>query len=336
MRSGRKRITDNVSAQPPQVQEHHVRLPEQVASLLKAQPLHAQKVTGLGVSVAVIDSGFYPHPFYQALGYRIRHIPTSREPDPHVDEYGHGTAQLASLFAVAPEAEVLAIKCMDRDPSHALEVAIDLKPQVISCAWGFNIDHPDQRGLPSEFRKLYRLIMRAVDQGITVVAAGGNGQYSFPASIPEVIAAGGVYYSPDGNFDTSDVSSKFTSSLFPGRQVPDVCGLVGRRPHGRLLLVPIPPRAKLARRTSFATIAAGESADVKKGWAIFSGTSAATAMISGASALLYQVTPGLSPAQIKRVLVESARLITPTRERLLDAEAALRMAQRLQAFEQSN
>ncbi|MBI3554869.1 MAG: S8 family serine peptidase [Deltaproteobacteria bacterium] len=316
--------------EPPVIQEHHVSLPDQLGRILGADRAHARKITGRGVRVAVIDSGFYPHPFYLARGYRIRHIPTRKERNPNVDEYGHGTAQLASLFAVAPEVEALAIKCMDRDPSYALEKAIALRPDILSCAWGFNIDHDEQgasprpRPVPSQYVKMQRLIREAHDQGITVVAAGGNGQFAFPGSMPEVIAAGGIYYAPDGKFYPSDISSRFESSFFPGRMVPDLCGIVGDLPHGRLLLVPVPPKAKLARRPGFATTAMGGASDVGSGWAMFSGTSAATAMISGACALLLQYSPKLSPRRIKEILMDGARLLPQSGCRLLDVDGALR------------
>jgi serine protease AprX len=329
-----------IPAHPPLVQEHHVRLPDQAAALLGAKSLHDKGITGAGVRVAVIDSGFFPHPFYTERGYRITHVPTHKERNPDVDEYGHGTAQLASLFSLAPGVEALTIKCMDRDPSYAVEKALELDPQVLSCAWGFNIDRgTGLKEVPREYRRLMKLIHKAVDSGITVVAAGGNGQHAFPGSMPEVIAAGGIYYGEDGNFSRSDVSSKFESVFFPGRHVPDLCGLVGNRPHGRLLLVPVPPRARLARRPSFSTIAAGDSSDVRHGWAMFSGTSAATAMISGAAALMLQVMPHLRPSQIKSALVEGSQWICNEKNnspdildsgdaRLLNVEQALAVANR--------
>ena len=129
-----------------------------------------------------------------------------------------------------------------------------------------------------------------------MIAAAGNGQYAFPGNMPEVISAGGVFYTPTGEFILSDVASRFKSSVFPGREVPDVCGLVGNLPYGRLLLVPVPPKARLAKRPAFGMIAAGEPAALGdtarlKGWAMFSGTSAAAAMIAGAAAYSSRSVP---------------------------------------------
>ncbi len=325
---------DEISGTPPLIQEHHVRLPDQAASLLHADEVHAQGVQGRGIRVAMIDSGFFPHPFFLDRGYKITYIPTRKEPKPYTDQYGHGTAQLASLFTIAPEAEALVIKCMDRDPSQALERAIGLRPNVLSCAWGFNIDHPGTQGVPEEFRNIERLILQAIDMGITVVAAAGNGQKSFPGSMPEVISAGGVYYSSEGRFEPSDVASEYESSIFPGRRIPDLCGLVGNRPYGRLLLVPVPPKARLAKKPGFSSIAAGDSESLSgrtggTGWAMFSGTSASTAMISGAAALLHQVHPGLTPAQTKDLLTRAARMEPETGQKILTVSAAVRSARGL-------
>jgi serine protease AprX len=324
-----KLVAEPISANPPLIQEHHVRLPDQAATILHAQHAHERGIRGQGARVAIIDSGFFPHPFFLERGYKITYVPTHKEPKPQTDQYGHGTAQLASFFSIAPEAEALVIKCMDRDPSAALKKAIGLRPDVLSCAWGFNIDHPGTDGVPSEFQNIERLLLQAIDMGIVVVAAAGNGQRSFPGSMPEVISAGGVYVAPNGNFEPSDVASDYESSIFPGRRVPDVCGLVGNLPHGRLLLVPVPPKARLAKKPGFGSIAAGMSQPLSHGWAMFSGTSASTAMISGAAALLRQVRPGMTPAQTKRLLMETARLESVTGQKVLTVSQAVKFAQDL-------
>ena len=302
-----------LSATPPSDPgEHHVRLPDQLAVILGADRAHAQGITGQTIRVAVIDSGFHPHPFYE--DYDIRRIPTRKEPEPHVDVYGHGTAMLASLFSVAPDVEVHAIKCLDKDPSYAIKKALEVEPHILNCAWGFNIDQARSRRLPREFHRLHRLLLGVIESGVCVVAAAGNGQRCFPGNMPEVISAGAVFYGPHGGFEPSDVGSKFVSRIFPDREVPDVCGIAGNRPHGRLLLVPVPPDAKLARKNAVSDVS---------GWAMFSGTSAATAMVSGAAALLLQCDPRFRPDEIRRVLIESARTLPETGCRVMDLERAV-------------
>ncbi|MEV0347562.1 hypothetical protein AB0H88_17495 [Nonomuraea sp. NPDC050680] len=75
-------------------------------------------------------------------------------------------------------------------------------------------------------------------RGITVCFSAGNGHISFPAMMPDLIAAGGVYVveaQVNGEFkmEASDYASSFDSLIYPGRHVPDVCGLVGRQPRAR-------------------------------------------------------------------------------------------------------
>ena len=328
-------MKQRLSCNPPEIQEHHIRLPEQAVQLLNATSTHKKGITGKRVKIAVIDSGFFLHPFYTTRGYRIHHIRTTRERRPEVDDYGHGTAHLSSLFALAPKAEVLAIKCVDRDPSDALKKAISLKPHIINCAWGFDIDWPETKNkmgeLPKIYKKIASLIDEAISMGITVVAAAGNGQHSFPGCLPEVISVGGVFYAPDGTFTPSDASSRYVSSFYKHRVVPDICGLAGKRPHGLLVLVPIPPKAQLAKRTSFTPTPHGHFSEAGQkitGWAIFSGTSAATSMISGAVALILQAHPELTPVKIKELLSLTARIVvdpgqSDVIERLVDVEAAL-------------
>lgn len=301
----------SISSDPPALDEHHVRVPDQLAKILGADTAHRNGITGRGVRIAVIDSGFFPHPFYENRGYKIQTIETDREPEPRKDLYGHGTAQLASLLALAPEAEIIAVKCLERDPTYAIERALEFSPQILSCAWGFNIDRPGRKSLPKEYRPMHAMLQSAIAQGICVVAAAGNGQFSFPGSMPEVISAGAVFYGPDHRFYPSDLSSRFESSIFPKRRVPDICGLAGNLPHGRLLLVPIPPDSKLARR---------QSARLRKneGWAMLSGTSAATAMVSGAAALLLQQDSSLTPAQVRAVLIEGSTELSESGCRVMD------------------
>jgi serine protease AprX len=314
-------------SEPPQITEHHVRLPAQLSKILRADVAHHRGLTGRGIRIAVIDSGFYPHPFYETHGYKITRVPTRKEPEPHIDDYGHGTAQLASLFSVAPDSEVLAIKCLDKDPCYSLRKAIALRPDILVCAWGFNIDRPGTKKLPLEYHPMHRLLLGAHERGICVIAAAGNGQYAFPGNMPEVISAGGVFYTSEGEFVPSDVASHFTSSVFPGRVVPDLCGLVGNLPYGRLLLVPVPPKARLAKRPAFSMIAAGEPTDTAvAGWAMFSGTSGAASMIAGAAALLLQQRPELSPQEVKQTLMASSRELSDTAFRVLDVGAALEKA----------
>ena len=65
------------------------------------------ELNGAGVRVAIVDTGFFHHPYYMANNFDFEPTPTSSSPDPTVDTVGHGTAIAYNVFAVAPAAKVL-------------------------------------------------------------------------------------------------------------------------------------------------------------------------------------------------------------------------------------
>src|SRR5262245_16432688 len=206
---------------------------EDVATGLNATRAHRQKRTGTGVKVAMVDSGFFPHPFFAANGYNLVAKAAPGAGDPEEDSSGHGTGECANIFAVAPDCTVFGVKS---GPSAAssLETAIALGPDVLSNSWGFDVDHRSRADLraadPNFFNELLdieTILSDAIANGIVVVFSAGNGHRSFPACMPRVIAAGGVTLLSDGALEASSYASSFVSKLYPGRRVPDLCGLVG-------------------------------------------------------------------------------------------------------------
>ena len=142
-------------------------------------------------------------------------------------------------------------------------------------------------------------------RGVVIVFSAGNGHYSFPGQMPDIVSAGGVYVDKSGAMRASDYASAFTSLIYSGRNVPDVCGLVGLLPHANYLALPIPPGCEIDR--DGASYDGTEAAD---GWGVFSGTSAAAPQLAGLSALLLQASPDLKPSDIKAILRRTARDVT--------------------------
>src|SRR5229473_2468772 len=58
------------SYRPPSEGVPHLHL-EDVRAALNAPRAHRQEWTGRGVKVAMVDSGFFPHPFFAANGYKL-------------------------------------------------------------------------------------------------------------------------------------------------------------------------------------------------------------------------------------------------------------------------
>lgn len=265
-----------------------LRVPGDVAQVMRASAVHSTGVTGRGVRVAMVDSGFYHHPYFKAHGYNFLSIPAPDVTEPELDASGHGTGEAANLFATAPGINFIGVKM--GNPTLAFRTAALLNPRVVTCSWGFHADLPDS-SLPNWAKPLYLEILAAVARNIVVCFSAGNGHRAFPANVPDVIAVGGVTCDEDLALAATSYASGFESSWFPGRRVPDVSGLCGEAPKADLIVLPVPAQAEL---------------NLKQGWGAFSGTSAAAPMVAGVCALLLEAEPGLTPGDIKHILQYTA------------------------------
>jgi hypothetical protein len=296
---------------PPRVKYHHLEVPADVAMLCRSPAVHREGVRGKGVLVAMPDTGFYKHPFYAWHSYNFH---ATLSPDAlyiEKDDYGHGTAEAANIFANAPEIDFMGVK-MGPNPTLAFKVASDLYPAVMTNSWGYSIPG---NTLPNFLKPLEAAVIEAVRvRGITVCFSAGNGHYGFPAQMPEVIAVGGVFAHEDlanGDFDmeASSYASSFDSQIYPGRHVPDMCGLVGMPPKAIYIMLPTQPKCTIDVTLAVGAYPNGDETKPNDGWAVISGTSAASPQVAGVCALLKQVQPGLSPGLIKAILRASARQV---------------------------
>jgi serine protease AprX len=290
--------------------------------------LHRQGVTGKGVTVAVVDSGLWEHDAlvkdtegrnrllakYDAL--------TDIEGEEVVDESGHGT-HMSSIIVnseptrqnsrptgtykgVAPDANLVAVKVLDREGlAHVLEI-------VRAIQWV--VDHRQQykiRILNLSFAQTPRwpywedpvnqAVMKAWAEGIAVVAAAGNegpapGTIGSPGNLPYIITVGAVTdsWTPDTRDDDyiPDFSSQGPTPS--GHIKPDIVALGG---HMTGLIHPD------------SSIATGQPEDIlRTGEFVSTGSSQASALVSGILALLVQLEPDISPDELKCKLMTSAEL----------------------------
>ena len=302
-----------MSARPPQLDYFYLDVLNDVPAKLNVPPVHRERHQGDGIRVAMIDTGFdHSHPFFVHNGFTSSVVlapsATSRSTDPA----SHGTGESANVFAVAPKVTFIGIKLGDdADPAGGASIlegfqeALKHKPHVITVSMCYDLRDYDGRSqlseLPNGLKPLEAEIQAAIAAGIVVVFAAGNGHYAFPAAMPEVLSVGGAFVAEDGAVRASDYASAFTSAIYSGRHVPDVCGLVGMLPHGDYIMLPVPP---------------GQAVDISNadhdgttpgdGWAVFSGTSAAAPQVAAVCALLLQKNPKLTPAEIKALLSRTA------------------------------
>jgi subtilisin family serine protease len=292
--------------------------PPEVAVAMKADLAHRAGFTGKGIKVAMVDSGWYRHPYFTERGYRAN--PTVLSPganNPDHDESGHGTGESANIFAIAPDVEFTMVKMSPVNPTADFNAAVALRPNIISCSWGMDLVMEDRQTqlpppLPAYLRPLEAAIANAVRQGIVVVFSGGNGHFGFPGMHPDVISAGGVYMHRDGRkLEATQYASCFASRIYQGRDVPDVCGLVGLPPRAIYLMLPVEPNDEIDRDLSAGgSYPNGDETTRNDGWAAFSGTSAAAPQLAGTCALIKQACPSLSSLHIREILKRTARDVT--------------------------
>jgi hypothetical protein len=313
------RFTPPPSPIPPRVRYHHLRVPGDVTLLVNADRVHREGGTGRGVRVAMIDSGFaHSHAYFVEREYTTTTVLAPGANQADADGNGHGTGESANLLAIAPDVTFFGIKLDNEiDPNLGASVlegfqeALRHNPQVISVSLGFDlcptnpvtgdrISNNHLTALPNGLKALEAEIQAAVASGIVVVFSAGNGHVAFPGMMREVISAGGVFVADDGRMLASDYASAFDSKIYPGRHVPDFCGLVGEAANGAAyIMLPVQPGAELDRLQ--------DGTRANEGWGVFSGTSAAAPQLAGICALLLEKDPSLTPADIKNVLRASAQ-----------------------------
>ncbi len=293
----------------PDLTYHHLDVPEDVARLMDASAAHDRGVTGAGIRLAVIDTGFHPHEWYRTHGFKVTLVGRNHPED---DTVGHGTGIMTCAMAVAPGAEFYGVK-LDDDAAAAFQRARTVNPHVISCSWGlWGFD-----------RDLHDEIVDAVAHGVVVCFACGNGPggAAWPGAMPEVVSVGGVYVDERGQLEASSYASSGTNPDEPGRRCPDVCGLTGQMPHGIYIAMPTQEGSDLD--SEFAAKGArfpdGDGTGAADGWLVASGTSSATPAVAGVAALILQAEPGLSPEEVKKRLAASCRDVTVGRSANGDA-----------------
>jgi serine protease AprX len=271
--------------------------------------------TGRGVGVALIDTGAVP---VQGLtsGNVVNGPDLSLDnPSPQlndVDGFGHGT-HMAGIIAgndgtsggykgVAPGATLLNVKVGANDG------AVDVSQVIAAIDWV--VQHRDDNGMNVRVLNLSygtdgtqsyladplaAAIEHAWQAGIVVVAAGGNSGTTSPtldnpATDPFVIAVGAD--DPNGTATAlDDTIPQFSSRGSAARHVDLVApgqSIVSLRDPGSYVDTEYP------------------SAVVNTRFFKGSGTSQATAVVSGAVALLLQDRPNLTPDQVKAALTSSA------------------------------
>ncbi|MPZ71853.1 MAG: S8 family serine peptidase [Nitriliruptorales bacterium] len=280
-----------------------------------------QGTFGGGVGVAVIDTGVSPT---NDLAGRLMHGPDLSGEGSVVDTYGHGTVMAGIIggsgadshtraaggfHGVAPESTIVSIKVAGRNGAvdvstmlQAMHWVAAYKDQynlrVLNLSWG------TRSAQDTALDPLNYAVQRLWQEGIVVVTAAGNSgprsnTVTKPGDDPMVVTVGS--YDDKSNRDPADDSISAWSSRGPtgaGLHKPDIVA---------------PGRSLVAVRSHGSDVEANNpKALISPTYIKGSGTSQATAVVSGLAALLIEHNPSLTPDQVKRVLTRTASPIADT------------------------
>ena len=232
--------------------------------------------TGNGVKVAVIDSEVdASHP--DLAGAVAANLETSTEEEkPHPHGTGMAGAIVAhqSMLGVAPRATLLTVRAFSANANNAEGTTFNiLKGLDWAAEKGARVVNMSFAG-PSDPR-LREALAKANKKGMVLIAASGNaGAKSpplFPAADPNVIAV-----------TATDANDELYTGAVRGAHIAVAAPGVD-------ILVPAPDG-----NYQFTT-----------------GTSVAAAEVSGVAALLIERDPTITPAEVRRILMETAKDLGP-------------------------
>lgn len=254
-----------------------------------------QTTKGKGITVAVLDTGVEAdHPDLTGnvltgkdmVGFGAK--PGDRAWARHgtamagiIAGHGHGPGDDDGVIGIAPEAKILPVRVILEDGDSARAKARTTRGNALADGIRWAADHGadvinlslgDDSASAHPEPAEDEAVQYALKKGVAVVASAGNGgekgdHVSYPAAYPGVIAATAV-----DRFGTR--ASFSTRRWYATVSAPGVNVVIADPDH-----------------------------KYYEGW----GTSAASAFVSGAVALIKASHPGLTPAQIKKLLEDTAR-----------------------------
>jgi serine protease AprX len=260
-----------------------------------------QGFKGQGQTIAMIDSGIFPHSDLKDKVVAWVDFPDSKAKP--IDPLGHGThvggilvgngkKSDGQICGVAPEADIAALRIGSiKDAINAMDWVIDnmekYNIRVVNLSMG------DKATTSYKDDPWAQAVQKGIDHGLVVVVAAGNkGEISTPGILPDAITVGAV--DDRGTADTSDdVLASFSGQgpTLDGLSKPDV----------------LAPGVGI-----FSTLSPGSASDekrwphIRKDYVAISGTSQAAPFVAGLAALMLQANPKLSAQQVKDTLMNTA------------------------------
>ncbi len=282
-----------------------------------ARDVNLMGYTGKGIGIAILDTGVYPHPDLIRPRNRIiafKDFVNDRKSA--YDDNGHGTfvAGVAAgngyssggkYAGVAPEANIIAVKVMNRDGEGSAS-RIVAGMQWVADHWKeYNIKVVclSLGSKPSGAMKndpLVAAVNKLWKQGIFVTAAAGNsgpkrGTITTPGISPNIVTVGAV--DDKRTVDISDDVVAEFSSRGPAHgniPKPDV----------------VAPGVNVVSLNTDRNYTGGPRLySLEKAYTTMSGTSVAAPIVAGIAALIFEAHPEYTPDDVKSLILKYARTI---------------------------
>jgi serine protease AprX len=266
---------------------------------------------GTGATVALLDTGITPSP--DLAGRIIDSVDFTAEND-NLDHFGHGT-HMAGIIAgdgtmsngkwagVAPGADLVSVKVAPSDGSTDVSVVIAALQWIIANQQQdnirvLNLSFGTDSSQPYSVDPLDYAVEQVWNAGIVVVAAAGNrgpgpGTVNKPGDDPFIITVGAM--NGNSTLDKSDDVIPGFSSRGPtqdGFQKPDL----------------VAPGVTIVSLRDPGSAIDQQHPDAVVGNYYFkgTGTSQASAVVSGVAALMVDARPSITPNQVKAILLGTA------------------------------
>lgn len=286
--------------------------------------------TGVGVRVAVIDSGLdLTHPEFAGRvifekNYVVRSLPAR-------DDHGHGTHVAGIIAAAQNNGQGIS--------GVAPTVLLDIR-RVLSNG---------QSGLTGTVSNLTDAIFESADAGAKVINLSvetPNANTTLQTVINLAVGKGALLVGSAGNLDTSGTTYVYYPAAYDGVMAVAATdrsdnhafySRVGPQieiaaPGGLVQASSSPPVNDPILSTWAANTFCGANYQATSSYCTSTGTSMAAPFVSGAAALIRSLRPDLSGAQVRAILTETALPIGQDAQKVgagrLDVAAALRRAVR--------
>lgn len=309
-----------------------------------------QSWRGAGITVAVVDTGVYPHDDFYALAGQLDFVNGANAvPMSPTDAYGHGThvagmigadghnSYLGKFQGVGTQARIVSLRALDpngkgnlSDVLRALDWLLTTGisqhgVRVVNLSMGKSVDEAQAHD------PLVTAAEAVWDAGAVVVVSAGNygkdGHYTVtsPGNARKVITVGSLTDNATGTNFSDDYVSTFSSrgpTMHDRVLKPDLVA------PGNKVIAPFARNAQLGgATTSFRVYCGFQGKGCFDKYLEMSGTSMAAGVVSGAVVRMLDKDPSLTPATVKARLMQTARKIpgdpTTVGAGVLDVESAM-------------